>query len=88
MGMQSVYKHTLYININNRVVNHYIEPSSDGIKPGDEDSYVAKYNKTAEMFVVYYYSYDGGKYSVEKEVVSSFRQRCYTITNGITTQVV
>ena len=58
MGKKIVYKHTLFINVNNRVLNHIIEVATDNIKPDTDEGYRTMYNKTTEIFTVYYYTYE------------------------------
>lgn len=82
-----IYKHTLFLNVNNRVVSHSKEISHDNIKPDSDEAYTVKYNKVSELFRVVIYNYDKFESQTNDYVSKTFRQRCNTITNCLSTTV-
>ena len=82
-----VYKHTVFININNRVVRHIKEKSVDNIKPGSEDAYTVTYNKVTELFRAVIYNYDANELETNMYVIKTFRGVCNQVTNLMGTVV-
>lgn len=77
----SVFKHTIFINITNRVVRHLVDEltgkQAEEVKNlSDEEKYVVSYGKSSEMFRIVYYSDDDSRYKTEKEILKTFRSRC------------
>jgi hypothetical protein len=89
MGNESkvIYKHTVFVNINNRVVRHIKEVSADNIKPGSEEAYTVKYNKVTEMFRCVIYNYDQFENETNMYILKTFRNHCDSISTAFTTSV-
>ncbi len=71
-----IYKHTVFVNINNRVVRHIKEISADNIKPDSEEAYTVRYDKTTELFRVVIYTYERNEFEVNMHVLRTFRDHC------------
>ena len=82
---ETIYKHTLFLNINNRVVRHIKEVSHDNVSPNSDEGYTVSYNKVTEMFRVVIYNTDPFESQTNIYVIKTFRQHCNSVTNMITT---
>ena len=77
---QTIYKHTIFININNRVVRHIVDDivlNKDEVNPINTDQqYTVTFSKSSDMFRIVYYSDDDSRYKTEKIILNSFRAKC------------
>jgi hypothetical protein len=76
-----IYKHTIFININNKVIRHVVDEinlSDEGVvNPiGTDEEYTVTFSKASDMFRIVYHSNDDSRYRTEKIVLKDFRSKC------------
>lgn len=79
----TIYKHTIFLNVNNRIVRHIKEVSHDNISPNSEEGYSVSYNKPTEMFRAVIYNTDPYETETNNYVIKTFREHCSTVVNTI-----
>ena len=81
--MDSIFKHTILVNINNKVISHRVEDSNEYDKLDSDEGYVVTYSKITEMFRIVYYSKEDSRFKVESSVMKTFRNKCSLVNNGL-----
>lgn len=68
-----LYKHEIFINSSNKVINHIVKKAYE--KPAEGEEYVVVYSSLVQTFKVVYYTTTDNRWGVQRSVLPTFRQQ-------------